>query len=770
MKNLSESVISSQVFEDGAAQAGACQDSAAENLFAADGAKTGTADDASRSSEENSLLAEAAETKNDAAKNCPAAAPAARIAALTALYDSEEFNLRLLYSGHDLGAVCTPEGTEFRLWAPTAERVELQLFFSCTDKPEETLPMQKQEQGVWFLADSRNLHGVHYTYLVTVDGRTAETTDPYARACSANGVRSMAVELARTDPDGWEEDRGPALAQPTDAVLYELHIRDISVDASSGIRAKGKFSGLAERGTRNSAGLPTGLDHICGLGATHVHLLPSFDFSSVDETAGQPSFNWGYDPANYNIPEGSYSSNPQDGAVRIREFKELVKALHSRGIGVIMDVVYNHTAASEDSCFNRTVPYYYYRMTPTGCFSNGSGCGNETATNRPMVRRYLMDSVAYWAQEYHIDGFRFDLMGLHDLETMRAIRERLDGINPQLLMYGEGWTGGDSVLPEEERAVKKNIGRAAGIAAFNDNLRDALKGSVFSDRDKGFVSGKKGLCGEIRFGVAGCTAHPQLIFAAGQAGKEILPPAPAKAGRPRNTVRTASSLLAGNASSAAEPVRSADRAWAISPAQSINYVSAHDNLTLWDKLTVSCRPCPRKLRVRMNLLAAAVCFTSQGIPFLQAGEEFLRSKPAPDGAGFVENSYNFPDSVNSIKWDELTKNRIVFHYYRGLIAFRKAHPALRLSDAGLVAKHLEFFTKVPDNTVGFMLKDHAGGDSLREICILYNPNPAPAQFTIPEGGWEVYAEDGTAGTGLIRRHRGQVIEAAPISCTILGRS
>ncbi|MDE7299843.1 MAG: type I pullulanase [Lachnospiraceae bacterium] len=705
------------------------------------------------------------------------------ISDLTARYDSPEFEREFDYPGHDLGAVCTADGTEFRLWAPTAERVELRLFASpAASKAEKTVPLQKQEHGVWFWADSRNLHGIYYTWLVTIDGKTVETTDPYARACCANGVRSMVVDLPGTDPDGWSADHGPALAQPTDAVLYELHIRDISSDASSGILAKGKFAGLAESGTKNRAGLATGLDHIAELGVTHVHLLPSFDYASVDETADVPSFNWGYDPANYNIPEGSYSSDPQDGSVRIREFKELVQALHVRGLGVVMDVVYNHTSASADSCFNRTVPYYYYRMTPDGHFSNGSGCGNETASERPMVRRYLVDSVAYWAQEYHIDGFRFDLMGLHDLETMRAVRARLDEINPQLLMYGEGWTGGSSVLPENKRAVKSNMSRLPSIAAFNDNLRDALKGNVFSERDRGFVSGKKKLCGEICFGVAGCTAHPQLVFAGGRSADKAWTTTPAAdrsqtAPTSANDAHTCApsgdgaqvSQSAEAFFTVAEPVRSADRAWASSPAQCVNYVSAHDNLALWDKLAVSCRSCSRKLRVRMNLLAAAVCLTAQGIPFFQAGEEFLRSKPLPDGAGFSENSYNAPDSVNSLKWDELTKNRAVYEYYRGLIAFRKAHPALRLADARLVAKHLEFLSDVPENTVGFLLKDHAGGDSLREICVLYNPNRTPVQFSLPDGVWEVYAEDGTADANPLRRHTGWTIGVEPVSCTILGR-
>ncbi len=655
------------------------------------------------------------------------------ILAKTALYDSPEFCEQFNYSGSDLGVNCSASGTEFRVWAPTADALTLRLFssFFAADTIEE-VPMQKLEKGVWYYSDPRSLHGVYYTYYITIDGKTSETTDPYARACCANGARSMVIDLKQTNPPDWENDCGPKLSHPTDAILYELHIRDISCDISSGIVAKGKFSGLAETKTTNKAGLSTGLDHIKELGVTHVHLLPSFDYNSVDETSETAGFNWGYDPANYNIPEGSYSSNANDGAVRVREFKELIHALHSHQIGVIMDVVYNHTAVGTDSHFNCLVPYYYYRMCSDGSFSNGSGCGNETASERFMMRNFIVDSVAYWAEEYHIDGFRFDLMGLHDIETMRAIRKRLDKINPELLIYGEGWTAGDSLLLEKARSTKQNISSLPGVAVFNDNLRDALKGNVFFEHDRGFVSNKKNLCEDVRFGICGCTAHPQLDF---------------------------------------EKIQSADQAWAFSPAQCINYVSAHDNLTLWDKLFVSCRSASRKLRVRMNLLAAAVYLTSQGIPFFQAGEEFLRSKPDPCGEGFVENSYNFPDSVNSLKWNELTKNKAVCEYYCGLIAFRKAHPALRLSSAEQIAKHLLFLQNVPENTVGYLLTDHAGQDDLKEICILFNPNRSAVSFSIPDGAWDIYAqEDKIIGTVPLGRHTKETIEVAAVSCTILGRA
>lgn len=687
-----------------------------------------------------------------------------QIAAKQALYDSETFHHNFTYDGDDLGASCTEDGTTFLVWSPLAEAVFVCLYAkgaaSCPINPPHLsdgsapecrgwktpshdkisnvspladastaacIPLKKSGRGVWVYRTPKCLHGTCYTYLVTIDGKTQETTDPYARACTADGILSVVVDLAKTNPEGWESDHGPALASPTDAILYELHIRDLSVDASSGICAKGKFLGLTESGTHNKAGLATGLDHIRELGVTHVHLLPCFDYASVNELA--PVFNWGYDPANYNIPEGSYSSDPTDAAARIREMKEMIQALHSAGLGVIMDVVYNHTATA-DSHFNRLVPYYYYRMNPDGSFANGSACGNETATERAMVRNFLVNSTAYWAEEYHIDGFRFDLMGLHDIGTMQAIRARLDAVNPELLMYGEGWTGGPSPLAEHMRATKQNIARIPGVAAFNDNLRDAIKGNVFDARDKGFVTGKKKLCEDIRFGICGCTPHPQLDL-----GK----------------------------------VHSADAFWASSPAQCVNYVSAHDNLTLWDKLACSFRSGGKALHIRMNKLAAAIYMSAQGIPFLQAGEEFLRSKPAADGTGFDGNSYRSPDSVNSLKWDHLTRHRDVYEYYRGLIAFRRAHPALRMADPKDVATHLSFLADVPDNTVGFLLSSHAGGDALKEICVLFNPNRSAVQFYIPNGAWSVYVNEEYAGPEPFSEVKGETAIVPGVSCLILGR-
>lgn len=683
----------------------------------------------------NQMSKERSENHSSAKKKSVRKQPTAKqIAKQISLYNSAAFEQEFTCTDAVLGTVCNKSKTSFFVWSPQAQSIVLCLCPPTKDghpnekAEEEQIPLKKSSRGIWSYERNEMLHGMYYRYLVTINDQEYLITDPYARACSANGKFSMVVNLALTNPEGWEKDYGPALLQPTDAVIYELHLRDLSMDFSAGISHKGLFLGLAEKGTKNTANDSTGLDHIKKLGVTHIHLLPCFDFCSVDETA--PSFNWGYDPANYNIPEGSYSSDPDNGTVRIREMKEMIHALHKEGLGVIMDVVYNHTAFGSDSHFNRLVPYYYYRMNPDGSFSNGSACGNETASERPMMRAFMVDSVAYWAEEYHIDGFRFDLMGLHDIETMQAIRARLDAINPQILIYGEGWMGGESPLEKSQRATKENLARIPGIAAFNDNLRDAIKGSVFEARERGFASGKKYLCNQIRFGICGCAPHPQIDL---------------------------------------KKLRLSEF-WAASPAQCINYVSAHDNLTLWDKLTISHACGSKKQRIRMNNLAAAIYLTAQGIPFFLAGEEFLRSKPAVDG-GFDENSYCSPDRVNAINWKNLTKYHSVYEYYRGLIALRKAHPAFRLKSAEEIAAHLSFLPESPEteNTVGYLLSDHAGGDELKEICVLFNPNRIPIKFSIPYRMWNIYANAESVSNTPLGTLQGANPVVEPISCLILGQ-
>ena len=515
------------------------------------------------------------------------------------IYSTEKFEKEFTYSGSDLGATYTPEKTTFRVWAPTADAVTLNLYGSGTpgtDDLVEQLPMTAYVNGTWIAEKEGDLNGTYYTYLVSVGGNENEACDPYARTTGVNGKRAMILDLASTDPDGWENDTNPNAGMTyNDAVIYELHVRDLSSDESSGIQNTGKFLGLTETGTTTASGIPTGLDHMKDLGITHVHLLPVYDYASVDETqSDKPQFNWGYDPENYNVPEGSYSTDPYNGAVRVAEMKQMVKALHDNQISVIMDVVYNHVYNASDFCVNQIVPGYFSRVNEDGTYSNGSDCGNDTASERSMVRKYIVDSVKYWADEYHIDGFRFDLVGLIDTETINEVVTEVHKTHPDVIFYGEGWTMDTAVTKDGYKmTTQPNSTDVPGFAFFSDTLRDALKGHVFYTTRKGYVSGA----------IKGCFL--------GQAGD-----------------------------------------WCTTPAQSINYASCHDNMTLLDRITRSTPGVSEEDRIRMNNLSAAIYMTAQGIPFLQAGEEMLRTKIDASG-GFLENSYNSPDSVNSIKWDTL---------------------------------------------------------------------------------------------------------------------
>ena len=426
---------------------------------------------------------------------------------------STYFNDELVYDGNDLGAVYTKEKTTFRIWTPAAGKVSLNLYEQGDgDNLIETIPMTADVKGTWVCEKTGDLNGVYYTYSVQIGNKVNEVVDLYARSAGVNGNRGEILDLQATDPDGFDADVRPAFNNATDAVIYEVHIRDLSSDASSGIRNAGKFLGLTERGTKNREGLATGLDHILDLGVTHVQILPSFDYATVDETKPDTAqFNWGYDPKNYNVPEGSYSTDPYHGEVRVNEMKQMIKTLHENGIRVNMDVVYNHTYHLADSWFQKTVPDYYYRKNGNH-YSDGSGCGNETASERAMMRKYIVDSVVYWATEYHIDGFRFDLMGVHDLDTMKAVRKALDQVNPDIMVYGEGWTGGESALPAAQLATKNNIYRLDRVGAFSDDIRDGIKGSVFDFLDKGFVSGKDDMEENIKFSVVVATPHSQVTL------------------------------------------------------------------------------------------------------------------------------------------------------------------------------------------------------------------------------------------------------------------
>ena len=614
------------------------------------------------------------------------------------VYSTASFEAEYTYEGNDLGATWTPEQTAFRVWAPTATGVRVNLYASGDPANAdliEQIEMTPDVNGTWVAVKEGDLNGTYYTYEVDVDGVTNEACDPYARTTGVNGKRAMVIDLDSTDPEGWAEDTDPHYGNAiTDAVIYELHVRDLSVDANSGITNKGKFLGLIETGTTSPDGIPTGLDHIKALGITHIHLLPSYDFGSIDESnLDANGFNWGYDPVNYNVPEGSYSTDPYNGEVRVREFKEMVKGLHDNGISVIMDVVYNHVYSGGDFCFNKIVPQYFSRVSDNGVYSNGSGCGNDTASERAMVKKYIVDSVLYWVEEYHIDGFRFDLVGLIDTETINAVIEEVHKEHPNVIFYGEGWTMSTLMTKEGYTLTTQvNSAQTPEFAFFSDTIRDALKGNVFNNTEPGYVSSGGAYAGTVA-----------------------------------NCFKAVSN-------------------WTKNPSQTVNYSSCHDNMTLFDRLTNSTPDATVEDRIKMNNLSAAIVMTSQGIPFIHAGEEMLRSKPLGDGT-FDHNSYSSSDEVNNLKWADLSKAeyQAVNAYYQGLIAFRKAHPALRLTTAEDVATYISALPGVAAPQIGFLIAAGAGGET-QDIVVIFNPKAEAVSVALPEGGWTVYINGQQAGT------------------------
>ena len=608
-----------------------------------------------------------------------------------------------VYTGNDLGAVYSPKMTRFKVWAPEAESVKLNLYKQGEgDNLIEQHIMKKSANGTYVFEKQGDCNGIYYTYTVVNHGEEQEAVDPYTKAAGVNGQRGMVINLAKTNPQGFELDGYRNPEHITDAIIYEGSVRDFTMDESSGVFHNGKFLGLTEANTTNHFGEATALDYISGLGVTHVQILPAFDFETVDEKNQKAQYNWGYDPDNYNVPEGSYAVSPYDGAVRIQEMKQMVLALHSRGIGVIMDVVFNHTYRRDDSNLQKIVPGYYYRSDETG-YTDGSGCGNEVASDRPMVQKLIVDSLIYWAKEYHIDGFRFDLMGVLDFDTMNVIAERLKEIRPDIYLYGEGWNGGPSSLAEEKRAFKASAKKMPGIGMFNDDIRDTIKGSVFYDDHLGFVNGGTHLENALRYGITGAVAHPQVDYDA-----------------------------------------YGSKPWAKEPGQSINYVSCHDNYTLWDKLSVSCPEASEEKKKAMNRLCAAIVFTSQGVPFIQAGEEFLRSKPLPEKKGFAENSYNMPDEVNSIKWDNIHEYPDMIAYYKGLMELRKAHPVFRMQSEAEMTQNLCFLSDTPENVVAYLLKGKGADDTPESILVIFNGNDEEILYNLPEGKWKILLDDKTA--------------------------
>ncbi len=630
-----------------------------------------------------------------------------------------------VYTGNDLGAVYSPKMTRFKVWAPEAESVKLNLYKQGEgDNLIEQHIMKKSANGTYVFEKQGDCNGIYYTYTVVNHGEEQEAVDPYTKAAGVNGQRGMVINLAKTNPQGFEMDGYRNPEHITDAIIYEGSVRDFTMDESSGVFHNGKFLGLTEANTTNHFGEATALDYISGLGVTHVQILPAFDFETVDEKNQKAQYNWGYDPDNYNVPEGSYAVSPYDGAVRIQEMKQMVLALHSRGIGVIMDVVFNHTYRRDDSNLQKIVPGYYYRSDETG-YTNGSGCGNEVASDRPMVQKLIVDSLIYWAKEYHIDGFRFDLMGVLDIDTMNVIAERLKEIRPDIYLYGEGWNGGPSSLAEEKRAFKASAKKMPGIGMFNDDIRDTIKGSVFYDDHLGFVNGGTHLENALRYGITGAVAHPQVDYDA-----------------------------------------YGSKPWAKEPGQSINYVSCHDNYTLWDKLSVSCPEASEEKKKAMNRLCAAIVFTSQGVPFIQAGEEFLRSKPLPEKKGFAENSYNMPDTVNSIKWDNIHEYPDMIAYYKGLMALRKAHPVFRMQSEAEMTQNLCFLSDTPENVVAYLLKGKGADDTPENILVIFNGNDEEILYNLPEGKWKILVDDKTAGADG-KKNISEKADVKPLSALVL---
>ncbi len=632
------------------------------------------------------------------------------------------------YSGEDLELKVDASGTHFTLWSPEAGSAEVLIYdHDRNTAPVDTLAMTRGAQGTWRASVPEQLYGMFYTFRVTVDGRTlAETPGIWAKAVGTNGERAAIIDFAATDPEGWENDRGPVVENITDAVIYEMHHRDMSIHPTSGIAHKGKFLAMTEPGTTNGSGASTGIDHLRELGVTHVHILPSYDYNSVDE-ANLPAnqYNWGYDPLNYNAPEGSYSTDPGNPTARITEMKQMVQALHNAGIGVVMDVVYNHTAGGDDSNFSLTAPGYFYRHRPDGSYSDASGCGNETASERAMMRDFIVRSVEYWAREYHIDGFRFDLMAIHDMETMDSVAAALKRINPSIFVYGEGWTAGDSPLPAEQRALKTNVAQMEGIAVFSDDIRDAIKGHYSNAADRGFATGKPGNEETVKIGIVAATAHPQVDYTKG------------------NNARAP---------------------YATSPTQIINYVSCHDDLTLTDKLAISMPGSTEAERQRAARLAQTIVFTSQGTPFIFAGEEVFRDKKG------VHNSYRSPDSINAIDWSLKTANADQFNYYRNLIRLRREHPAFRMTDAEDVARNIVFDRIDSPNVISYSIKNNANGDEWKEIKLVFNGSVSPFVARIPRGEWTVIARDGEINPDGLDSSRGGSVTVAPTSALILART
>lgn len=637
-------------------------------------------------------------------------------------YSSEDFESEYTYTGDDLGATWTKENTTFRVWAPLATDVKVNLYKTGNVETDEfrnptkydvgdkidTIAMKKDVNGTWVATVDGDLNGTYYTYTATVNGNESETIDPYARTAGVNGFKGMVIDLDSTDPEGWDADKNPFTSPNyTDASIYELHIRDFSYEASSGMKNRGKYLAFTEKGTKNSFGQSTGIDYLKDLGVSHVQILPSYDFTSVDEAnLDKDQFNWGYDPQNFNLPEGSYSSDPSNGAARVNEYKQMIKSLHDAGISVVMDVVYGHVSNAGKFSVNVLTPSYYSRND-----SNGSGCGNDTATERTMNRKFIIDSMVYWAKEYHINGFRIDQVYLFDIDTVNELTKALHEVDPNIILYGEGWAVGTNMSKDIKQATQSAAAYTLGFGYFNDGIRDAVKGGVFTATEAGYVT--------------------------------------------RNYTKLDGILNSLNGQAA----------WADEPYQVINYNSCHDNNTLFDKLHLANPGYSEAEMIRANNLAALILYGSQGVPFIQAGEEMLRQKiVGVDDKGktiYEENSYSSPSSLNSLKWDDLNKAEYAstHDYYKGLIAFRKAHPALRMTKYADIANNFEYIldgTEDDDTVVEYALKGGANGETSDGIIVILNPSENNKDITLPDGNWNIYVNAQKAGTEVLGSVTGKV--------------
>lgn len=626
---------------------------------------------------------------------------------------SEEFDKLFYYSGNDLGNIYSPQHTKFRVWAPTASEAKLVTYKKWNDKIGTEINMQQGEKGTWKAEIKGNQKGLFYTYKVKIGNKWTEAVDPYVRAASVNGDKGVVIDLNETNPKKWKANKKPEFKKPEDAIIYELHVRDLSIQPESGIKQKGKYLGVTEKGTKGPEGVKTGLDHMKDLGVTHVQFLPIFDYASVnEETLNEPQYNWGYDPKNFNVPEGSYSTNPYEPTVRITELKQMIQVLHDNNLRVVMDVVYNHMYNAAESNFHKLVPGYYYRYNEDGTFANGTGVGNDTASERKMMRKFMVDSVTYWAKEYNLDGFRFDLMGIHDYETMNEIRKAVDQIDSSIILHGEGWDL-NTPLAAELKANQKNAEKMKGIAHFNDNIRDGLKGSVFEEKENGFVNGKQNMEDRIKKGIT--------------------------AGIDYDT----------NSSTYQDPE------------QVLTYVEAHDNHTLWDKLELTNPGDSAEVRKQMHKLSSSILLTSQGIPFLHAGQEFMRTKYGD------HNSYKSPDSINQMDWLRRAAYNNEVDYMKGLIDLRKKYPAFRMTSTEQIKKHISFID-APKNVIAYSIDGKGNGNKNENFMVAHNANRESVDITLPsKGPWKVLVDGKQAGSKTLYVVHNNKIKVPALSSFVL---